>query len=215
MEGHQRCAVSGIRIGSVSSSRSSSCPPRSRKYCFGSPNPVVDCCRCSPTSTDLMLEPILSLLCTLQQLPCGALNQHLQDIFKFLSERVLFLTATDGQTAALSSCKLTVFRQLLTLQKLGDKHTQKLTATFRAFNDSLVSSSHPNNWCKSLNTADRVVLLFVELITGKPWLEPAFRHKLTSSLQTQATDSETHLANLWMYLAEALQVHLLAAGLHL
>ena len=63
-----------------------------------------------------------------------------------------------------------------------------------------------------MSSADRAVLLFVELIAGKPWLEPAFRHKLTSSLQTQVTDSESQLTYLWTYLAEALQVQLLTEG---
>lgn len=91
-------------------------------------------------------------------------------------------------------------------------YTHRLTEAIHAFCEAEMTKNWTENVCKSATVTDTAVLLLIELVTGRAWLAPALRRRLTSFLQLQASDKESKLTDLWIYMSEALQVKLPAGG---
>ena len=154
-----------------------------------------------------LLDAVLALLRTSQQLRCRELHHQLEDVFEGLSKQLLLHSASDGRNS-FAPCKRSVVGSLNVIQRIGDTNTQRLSGAVHAFCDTDMTADWPGNVCKSVSTTDTVVLLLTELVTGKPWLAAALRRRLMSFLQLQVSDTESRLSDLWVYMSEALQVFL-------
>lgn len=154
-----------------------------------------------------MLDAMLALLQTLQQLQCRELHHQLEDVVQGLSEKLLLFAVSDRR-GLFAHCKHSVVGSLKHMQLIGDTYTQRLTGAIHTFCNTEMTADWPGNVCKTASIPDTAVLLLAEVVTGKAWLDSALKRRLTSFLQLQFSDTESQLSDLWVYMSEALQVFL-------
>lgn len=207
-----RCSASSSHICAVSSPSFFTCA--SLMHQFWQPLQAHSACRCSNSSMqeqEEVLDAVCNLLRTLQQLQCNELHHQLQDVFDSLGKNMLLFPAdgmgTNKGSSSFAKNKQRVIASMERVQRLGNMHTHRLTELIHAFCETEMTTQWPGNVCKSVATTDVPVVLLIEIVTGKAWLAPALRQRLTSCLQLQASRTESQLSDLWTYMSEALQVH--------